>query len=124
MSESTRLLSFDYFLYIQQIMELEKQLKQALEDISNANPLASGSSSRANKEWIPSTTPRHTLTGHRDKINAVSFHPLYSVLASASVDATVKIWDWDTGECERTLKSHTKAVSDCRYDSTGKVLGE
>jgi platelet-activating factor acetylhydrolase IB subunit alpha len=22
------------------------------------------------------------------------------------------------------LKSHTKAVSDCRYDSTGKVLGE
>ena len=105
-------------------MELEKQLKQALEDISNANPLASGSSSRANKEWIPSTTPRHTLTGHRDKINAVSFHPLYSVLASASVDATVKIWDWDTGECERTLKSHTKAVSDCQYDSTGKVLGE
>ena len=105
-------------------MELEKQLKQALEDVSNANPLASGSSSRANKEWIPSTTPRHTLTGHRDKINAVSFHPLYSVLASASVDATVKIWDWDTGECERTLKSHTKAVSDCRYDSTGKVLGE
>ena len=105
-------------------MELEKQLKQALEDISNANPLASGGSSRANKEWIPSTTPRHTLTGHRDKINAVSFHPLYSVLASASVDATVKIWDWDTGECERTLKSHTKAVSDCQYDSTGKVLGE
>ena len=107
-----------------QIMELEKQLKQALEDISNVNPLASGSSSRANKEWIPSSTPRHTLTGHRDKINAVSFHPLYSVLASASVDATVKIWDWDTGECERTLKSHTKAVSDCQYDSTGKVLGE
>jgi len=29
------------------IMELEKQLKQALEDLSNANPVASGSSSRA-----------------------------------------------------------------------------
>ena len=113
---------FNFFTSTQ-IMELEKQLKQALEDISNANPLASGNSNRANKEWIPSTTPRHTLTGHRDKINAVSFHPLYSVLASASVDATVKIWDWDTGECERTLKSHTKAVSDCQYDSTGKVLG-
>ena len=60
----------------------------------------SGSSSRSNKEWI---TPRH-----RDKINAVSFHQLYSVLASASIDATVKIWDWDTEKCERTLKSHTK----------------
>ena len=53
--------------------------------------LASGSSSRANKEWIPSTTHRHILTGHRDKINVVSFHPLYSVLASASVDASQDI---------------------------------
>lgn len=104
-------------------MDLEARLAQAHEELANAGPIASDSSKRVNKEWIPSSTPKNTLVGHRDKINAVSFHPLYSVLASASVDATVKIWDWDTGECERTLKSHTKAVSDCQYDSTGKVLG-
>ena len=81
-------------------------------------------SKRANKEWLPNEPTKYILIRHRDKINAVSFHPLYSVIASASVDATVKIWDWDSGELERTLKSHTKAVSDCQFDSTGKVLGE
>jgi len=84
---------------------------------------ASTDSKRMNKEWLPSTTPKYTFAGHRDKINAVAFHPTYSVVASASVDATIKIWDWDSGDLERTLKSHTKAVSDCRYDSAGKVLG-
>ncbi|KAF8164844.1 dynein regulator [Crassisporium funariophilum] len=104
------------------IMELEKQLAQAVEDMANAGPMNAETSRRVNKEWLPTSNPKFTLNGHRDKINAVSFHPLYSVLASASVDATVKIWDWDTGDCERTLKSHTKAVSDCQFDSTGKVL--
>lgn len=105
-------------------MDLEARLAQAHEELQNAGTAAEGSSKRVNREWIPSSTPKVTLTGHRDKINAISFHPQYSVLASASVDATVKIWDWETGECERTLKSHTKSVSDCQFDSTGKVLGE
>ena len=103
-------------------MDLEARLAQAHEELTNAGPATEGSK-RVNREWIPSATPKLTLTGHRDKINSISFHPQYSVLASASVDATVKIWDWETGECERTLKSHTKAVSDCQFDSTGKVLG-
>ena len=104
-------------------MDLEARLAQVHEELANAGPAAEGSK-RVNREWIPTSTPKLTLTGHRDKINAISFHPQYSVLASASVDATVKIWDWETGECERTLKSHTKSVSDCQFDSTGKILGD
>ncbi len=84
-------------------------------------PMTSGK--RANREWLPRAPAKHTLVGHRNKINSVSFHPLYPVVASASVDATVKIWDWESGELERTLKSHTKSVTDCDYDSTGKILG-
>ena len=100
-------------------MDLESRLAQALEELSHAS--TSEGSKRANKEWLPNEPAKYILIGHRDKINAVSFHPLYSVIASASADATVKIWDWDSGDLERTLKSHTKAVSDGQFDSTGKV---
>lgn len=100
------------------IMELESRLSQALEEGASENTKRAGT-----KEWLPNTPPKNTLVGHRDKINAVKFHPHYSVLASASVDATVKIWDWETGELERTLKGHTKSVTDCDFDSAGKLLG-
>ena len=103
-------------------MDLESRLAQALEGLSHDS--TSEGSKRANKEWLRNEAAKYILIGHRGKINAVSFHPLFSVIASASVDATVKIWDWDSGELERTLKSHTKAVLDCQFDSTGKVLGE
>ena len=72
-------------------MDLESRLAQALEELSHAS--TSDGSNRADKEWLPNKPAKYILIGHRDKINAVSFHPLYSVIASASVDATVKIWD-------------------------------
>jgi platelet-activating factor acetylhydrolase IB subunit alpha len=101
-------------------MDLEVHLSKAIEEISH---FSAGGAKLSDKEWLPAEPAKSTFIGHRDKINAVSFHPSHSVLASASVDATVKLWDWDTGELERTLKSHTKSVRDCKYDSTGKVLG-
>lgn len=35
----------------------------------------------------------------------------------------LKVWDWETGELERTLKGHTMAIKDCEYDSKGMRLG-
>jgi platelet-activating factor acetylhydrolase IB subunit alpha len=45
----------------------------------------------------------------------VAFHPIFSSLASGSEDSTIKIWDWEMGELERTVKGHTKAVLDVDY---------
>lgn len=104
-------------------MDLETRLAQALEENSHASHLTNGSGSKGNEDWIPTGGPKHTLTGHREAVNAVAFHPLYSVLASASDDCTVKIWDWESGELERTLKAHTKRVSDCQFNSKGTILG-
>lgn len=57
-------------------------------------------------------------------MNRVAFHPLFSVVASGSEDASVKVWDWETGDFERTLKGHTKAVQDVDFDSKGNFLGQ
>ncbi|THV06209.1 dynein regulator [Dendrothele bispora CBS 962.96] len=104
------------------IMDLEKRLAQALEENSFASSAPGGAGSRNNEDWIPTATPKHTLVGHREGVNTVAFHPLYSVVASASDDCTVKIWDWESAELERTLKAHTKRVSDCQYNSKGTML--
>jgi platelet-activating factor acetylhydrolase IB subunit alpha len=58
------------------------------------------------------------------QVTRVAFHPLYSILASASEDATIKLWDWETGEFDRTLKGHTRSVQDVEFDSKGKWLGK
>ncbi|KAJ2274543.1 Lissencephaly-1 [Coemansia sp. RSA 370] len=44
------------------------------------------------------------------------------VLATASEDMTVKIWDSESGDFERTLKGHTKSVQDMAFDAKGSVL--
>ena len=102
-------------------MDLETRLAQAMEEISRGT---TDGGKRASKDWLPSSPAQCSLIGHRDKIYSVRFHPQYTVLASTSVDATVKVWDWESGELERTLKGHTRPVTDCDFDSIGKVLGE
>jgi len=74
-------------------------------------------------DWVPRAPAKHAMSGHRGSITRVAFHPVFSLIASSSEDTTIKIWDWETGEFERTLKSHTKSVSDVDFDSKGALLG-
>jgi platelet-activating factor acetylhydrolase IB subunit alpha len=41
----------------------------------------------------------------------VAFHPEYSLLASCSEDATIKLWDFETGALDKTLKGHTATIN-------------
>lgn len=52
------------------------------------------------------------------------FHPIYNLMVSASEDATIKVWDYETGDYERSLKGHTDSVQDITFDSSGKLLGD
>ena len=103
-----------------QIMVLETRNASLQEELS----LAPSRRAASQNDWVPRAPAAHVLTGHRLPITRVAFHPQYSLLASASEDGTVKIWDWETGDFERTLKGHTKAVQDVEFDHKGIKLGE
>uniref|UniRef100_UPI0009598CD7 NACHT and WD repeat domain-containing protein n=1 Tax=Scytonema sp. HK-05 TaxID=1137095 RepID=UPI0009598CD7 len=49
----------------------------------------------------------NTLGGHAKQVNGVSFSPDGKMLASASADNTVKLWDTSTGKQIKTLTGHT-----------------
>ncbi|CAF4475210.1 unnamed protein product [Rotaria magnacalcarata] len=101
------------------VMDLELKLQEALQEATVGGPTRE---KRSPGEWIPRPPEKFELRGHRDTVTHVVFHPTFDVIASASEDATIKIWDYESGEHERTLKGHTAPVQDIAFDHTGKWL--
>jgi len=44
------------------------------------------------------------------------------VVVTSSEDASVMVWDYESGEFERSLKGHTGSVNDVAFSSTGALL--
>jgi len=101
------------------VMDLEARLADAEREVQLGGP---NKKNRSPSDWIPRPPERYALTGHRSPITRVVFHPVYSVMVSASEDATVKVWDYETGDHEKTLKGHTDAIQDVTFDHSGKLL--
>jgi len=103
------------------VMELEAKLNEAEKELIEGAPTKA---KRTPTEWIPRHPEKFKLSGHRATVNRVIFHPVFSMMVSASEDATIKVWDFETGEYERTLKGHTDSVQDIAFDGQGKLLGK
>ncbi|XP_069964985.1 lissencephaly-1 homolog isoform X3 [Bactrocera oleae] len=101
------------------VMELEAKLSEAEKEVIEGAPTKT---KRSPGEWIPRPPEKFSLTGHRASITRVAFHPIFGLMVSSSEDATIKIWDFETGEYERTLKGHTDSVQDVAFDAQGKLL--
>ena len=62
------------------------------------------------------------MQGHRARITKIVVHPFYNLVATASEDASIRLWDFEQGEHERTLKSHAGMVTFLCFNSNGNVL--
>lgn len=70
--------------------------------------------------------PEIELRGHLERLYCIKYHPYAkNVLASASYDRTIKVWNIDTRQAERTLRGHTDVVSYQKYSKKGscKLFG-
>ncbi|KAL1449773.1 hypothetical protein WDU94_002248 [Cyamophila willieti] len=73
----------------------------------------------------------HDLQAHNKEIYTIKWSPtgpetsnpnMNLVLASASFDSTVRLWDVDRGECLNTLTRHTEPVYSVAFSPDGKFL--
>lgn len=104
------------------VMELEQKLQQAEADLRSAPGTTGANKKQGDSRQLPRGPPRQTLVGHRSPILALAVHPVYSIVASGSEDATIRVWDYESGEYERQLKGHTSVVQDVSFNQTGSML--
>lgn len=94
-------------------MELESKLSEAEKEFIEGAPTRG---KRSPSEWIPRPPEKYSLTGHRAPINRVIFHPVFSLIVSASEDATIKVRAKDrTARSYVTLEKKRKRTVSSKF---------
>jgi WD40 repeat protein len=63
-----------------------------------------------------------TLEGHYESVNSVAFSHDSTILASASADKTIKLWNVATGVCTGTLEGHNESVNSVAFSHDSTIL--
>lgn len=70
------------------VMDLEAKLAETEREYIAGAPTRD---KRSPTEWIPRPPEKYSLTGHRAPVTRVVFHPVFSLIATCSEDATIKV---------------------------------
>ena len=57
------------------------------------------------------------LTGHSERVKSIRFSENGNVLASGSLDKSIKLWNWKTGKELKTLKHYSYVYVGFQYNS-------
>ncbi|KAM8977345.1 notchless protein homolog 1 [Pelodytes ibericus] len=86
--------------------------------------LVSGSDDFTLFLWAPAEEkkPLMRMTGHQALINEVLFSPDTRIIASASFDKSIKLWDGKTGKYITSLRGHVSAVYQIAWSADSRLL--
>lgn len=73
------------------------------------------------KLWKFDGTLLHTLTGHTDTVNSISFSPDGQTIASASDDTTIKLWSLE-GRLLKTFQGHSQRVNSVSFSPNAQLI--
>lgn len=62
------------------------------------------------------------MTGHQQLINDVKFSPNGFIIASASFDKSIKLWQSNTGKYITSLRGHVQAVYSIAWSADSRLL--
>lgn len=62
------------------------------------------------------------FTGHSSEVSQTIFSPDGNFLATTGFDTTIRIWDFESGQCIKILRGHTDECVTCCYSPNGDLL--
>ena len=68
------------------------------------------------------TVAPHTTLTYNSPINNIAFSPNNPLLASASADSTIQLWNLNTNALQATLQGHTSDVLNVAFSPDGSLL--
>lgn len=94
---------------------------QLIKNRTNLQPETQRQFARAIRAAVYRVREQNRLEGHDHEVWDVAFSPDGQILASASYDNTVKLWNRD-GQLLRTLSGHTDGLRTVDFSPNGQIL--
>lgn len=105
---------------------LKERARKRYMDAKGSGPerLVSGSDDFTLFLWQPEVDkkPLGRMTGHQQLINQVLFSPDGRIIASASFDKSIKLWEGKSGKYLASLRGHVQAVYQIAWSADSRLL--